>query len=277
MEIKTLAGIPIETVRTLFNEAFSDYSIPISYTSESFAIKLKAESIKFEHSAGIFVNGNLAGIILHGTDEVNGQKTVFNAGTGVIPKYRGQQYTEKMYRYILPLLKNTGYRNHQLEVLTDNMPAKTVYEKLGFITQRPLSSFKGNVVTNIPELITIAESIRPDWAVLESYRNTIPTWQNSTASIMRNTEHNSIITAHYNGQQAGYAAYDTSTGRVKQFAVKKEFRRKGIGTALFSYINAAVGSISFINYDTTDTESLAFFKAIGLEPGFELLEMKLYY
>jgi ribosomal protein S18 acetylase RimI-like enzyme len=276
MEIKTLDEVSVAVIANAFNEAFSDYKIKFTVTEESFRKKFEAEAIRPEGSAGAFDNGRLVGFILHGMDEIDGQKQIFNAGTGVIPQYRGQGLTEKMYKYIVPLLAEQGYRHHQLEVLHDNLTAKRIYERMGFKDVRMVASFMGPVpAVNIPG-VTVTEVDAIDWAVAETFRTVEPTWQNNTRCLLRSMDRNRLFAGYINGEFAGYAAFDTLSGRLKQFAVKPELRRKGVGRALFGEVGK-LGDINIVNYDLSDTDSIAFFKALGLEQDFELYEMKMQY
>lgn len=278
MEINTLKGVPLEVIRDTFNKAFSDYSISMNYSHEAFEQKFIAENIIPGHSAGAFQGDKLVGFILNGTDEINGKKIVFNAGTGVVPQYRGNRLTEKMYTYILLLLKDLGYAEHRLEVLADNLNAKHIYEKTGFNRYRNLAAFKGFCPkAAAPAGITFDTPESPDWQILNSFFNTEPTWQNNTRCVLRAFDRHTVIVAKSGKDTAGYIVYDTNNGRIKQFAVKKEYRKKGIGKALFSHVCEITGHITFTNFDTNDKESIEFFKSLELEPFVELIDMKLIY
>jgi hypothetical protein len=58
-----------------------------------------------EFSAGLFDEHQLVGFIFTGIDKVDEQKIAYNAGTGIIPLYRGKNLTSKMYQYIFEILK----------------------------------------------------------------------------------------------------------------------------------------------------------------------------
>jgi len=277
MEIRTLEGLPLSSIAETFNLAFSDYSIPLKLTTESFENKVKAENIDLRYSPGALIDGKLTGFILNGLDEVNGELKVFNAGTGVVPEHRGKRIIDSLYGYILPILAEQGYRQHQLEVIVGNDKAEKIYSRTGFKRVRKVTAFK-SVVTSIPaNSFSIEEVDSLDWAVAESFWNTQPTWQNNTQCLKRTLHNHRLLMATMEGEFAGYAAVDTTSGRLKQFAVKPAHRRKGIGRALFSMSANAKGEVSFTNFDESDAESMAAFKAMGFEPTVELYEMTLLY
>ncbi len=273
-----MQGIPVPKILEVFNSAFSDYIIPMKLDAESFERKVLAEGISYPYSAGAFAGGELVGFILHGLDRFDGKKRVFNAATGVVPSYRGQRLVEKMYNYILPVLKEKGYIYHQLEVLEGNFKAERAYEKMGFIKTRDVLGYKGTVkANNVSNDISIREVPDINWEEAQSFWDVIPTWQNQTNIVKRGMERHRIAVAYLKDELAGYVVYDLYNGRIRQFAVKPVARRKGIGTALFAHVCNAVGDTHFINYDNNDASAKAFFKASGLEPNYRLHEMTLVY
>lgn len=277
MEIKTLKGIDLTSISEAFNKAFSDYIVSFSFNAESFQRKIDAENIKLEYSPAAFVNGEIVGFILNGLDEIDGVKSVFNGGTGVVPEQRGQRIVQKLYYYILPILKEQGYRNHQLEVYAGNDKAEKSYESVGFSRVKEIVAFKGTVKEYAADGIVLKEVKDIDWDLANSFFDVEPTWQNNTACILRVIDKFNIIAAYNNDIFVGYAVYDPIGKRIKQFGVKKEERNKGIGKTLFSYVNSRVGEVSFTNYDRSDTKAIAFFKEIGLNQYFESYEMKLFF
>jgi GNAT superfamily N-acetyltransferase len=74
----------------------------------------------------------------------------------------------------------------------------------------------------------------------------------------------------------GYATFNPSTGRIPQFAIDKNFRRKRYGTRLFNEIARQVGKeIVLINTDGRDTATNEFLSKIGLKLFIRQLEMEL--
>ena len=118
--IKSLQGLSIRQIADVFNDACSDYVIPIKLTEEILTAKILSENIQLENSVGVFDNDKLIAFILIGIDEYDGHIVAYNAGTGVIPSYRGNKLTKRMYQYLFPLLKDKDIVSHQLEVITTN-------------------------------------------------------------------------------------------------------------------------------------------------------------
>jgi len=276
MEFRKLTNISVPDIINAFNEAFSDYFIKLQLNEETMAAKMKSENIFLNYSVGAFENERLAGFILHGYDIVDGKKTIYNAGTGVLPAFRGQGITASLYRYCVPLLKKEGINSHILEVIDNNYPAIKIYEQNGFKKIRTLSAFKcGNIIAN-PQPFEI-QQIKDIGEETRSFFSMSPTWQNSLASIKRDIQSHKISGVFLNNKLIAYAAYVPATGRVRQCAVHPFYRRKGVGTALFYYMmqNSTTGELVVTNFDNAYKPGVSFLQSLGFKKLLGLYEMKL--
>nr|WP_199076329.1 GNAT family N-acetyltransferase [Pedobacter sp. ASV19] len=279
IEFRTLEDQSVAQLTEIFNYAFSDYVIKFHLTEEVLAQKIQAENMSLKHSVGAFDGNKLVGFILQGLDTISGNKTAYNAGTGVIPEYRGQKIPQQMYHFILSLLKSEGYVYHQLEVIKGNEKAIKSYQNTGFSISRTFDCYKGVITTQPFNPIEVCDLTQPDWKLLETFTDVLPSWQNSAAAIQRASNSHIIAGAYADSQLIGFGVMDPATGRIKQFGVKKDYRRKGAGTALFHFLHSKskTGSVNFINYDQEDQQAPIFFKKIGLEKTIEQYEMKMTY
>ncbi|MDH6308555.1 ribosomal protein S18 acetylase RimI-like enzyme [Dysgonomonas sp. PFB1-18] len=277
MKIKTLSGTSIEQITRTFNQAFSDYFVPIVLTMEQLQSKMKADNVNLDYSVGVFDNEELIAFILHGTDVVDNKHVVYNGGTGVIPTQRGQGLTKQMYEYILPVLKDRGIDYLVLEVISKNIQAIKSYEKTGYTVSRMLKCYKGKADLNgEAKDIEIKSLSNYDWVSMQSFRDFIPTWQNSmrTAEEMKAT--NKSFGAYADNQLTGYIIYNPNSKRIQQIAVHKDFRRRGIASALISVMVKDIGNeFSIVNIDDRSEPINSFLRKIGLENYLDQLEMKL--
>lgn len=273
MELRTLAHTTLSQITATFNKAFEGYFIPLQFTEEGMAAKIRGEGIVKAYSVGAFEGEQLVGFMLHGYEKRNGLKWVYNGGTGVIPQFRGKGITKSMYRYAIPLLEKEGIRHHLLEVIHENHAAKKVYDAVGFQTIRSFAVFKTEKSVSGGADITITNlaALPSDPAFLSMP----PSWQNSFASINRDRERHHLLGVYLDGELVGYAAYIAATGRVRQCAVLPAFRRKKIGTALFQYMwqNSATGTLLLTNIDEAYAPGIAFMKALGFDKILGLYEM----
>ena len=276
MDIRTLERTSLAEITASFNEAFSDYFIPLQFTGESMAAKIKSEGILLKYSVGAFEGGRMVGYMLHGYDVVDGVKTIYNGGTGVVPAFRNKGITTTMYQYIIPRLQKEGIHHHILEVIDNNYPAMKVYEKIGFEKVRSLVAFKGSAAIDG----AIAYEIKGLDAVpaeVSSFSEMEAAWQNSVGSIARDREGHVPVGAYDDDKLIGFAVYVAATGRVKQCAVHPRHRRKGVGRSLFHYIqqNSGRGQLVVTNVDEAYEPALQFLQVLDFQPFLRLYEMKM--
>ncbi len=276
MQFDTLAETDIQTITQTFNKAFADYEIPFHFTPETLRQKIDAEDIDLSISVGAFDNGALVGFIFFGLDEVDDVITAWDGGTGVLPDYRGQQLTQKMFTSILPALQSKGVQRALLEVLENNVGAKKIYEKIGFETIRLLHAYKG-AVTKTAHQHTVEILHNTNFDALSQLCDWQPAWQqmNRRVQNLGDAVETIGIKDGY-GNIVAYAHYNKGTKRVYQFATASAHRRKGMATALFNHIAGDnVTPVSFINADADSANSHAFMEAIGLNLFISQYEMRM--
>lgn len=275
MQIHTLENISLEVLTETFNKAFEGYFVPIKLDSKLLADKIKSENILLEHSIGVTINEQLAGFILIGINpETN---TAYNAGTGVLPEYRGQKLTEKMYSHLLPQLDKIEIKNHVLEVICENQKALKIYETLGYSVLRKVICYKGKICETDNCDFKIETINLPDETELKKFRNHNPAYQNSLFCIKNNAEKHSAFGAFDNEKLIGYIIFDKNTLRIKQGGVDKGFRNKGIGHQLFHQLQKQnpEAVVVIINVDENDFETNNFLQNIGLTPFIKQYELHL--
>ena len=266
MTFKTLQNIPISTLAATFNHAFSDYLVPFHPTEAQLKNKLVSDGVRLELSAGAFENERLIGFILHGYDVVDGQRVLYNAGTGVIPEKRGQKITARLFEFILPTLQAEGVKSVQLEVIHGNHPALKTYQSIGFKVVRELDCYKGAVAVKSPYHFHLRGLLAYDWGVLRSFWNWQPSWQNSMRAV-ENVKNTNVSIGAYDGERLiGYLLYNPVTNRIQQFAVDPAYRRRGVGRQLFEHVaQLADQELVLINVDRNAKETSAFLLSLGLE------------
>lgn len=275
LAITTLERESVENITHTFNQAFSDYLIPLQLSPEQMRQKIRTEGIQLPYSIGAFDGEKLVGFILHGLDEISGEKVIYNGGTGVIPSHRGHGITTAMYRFAIPRLQKVGVRKHLLEVIEGNVPAKHSYEKVGFRDIRKLSAFRNN--NAVPEANAARIEVLDEVPDLAGFGDAQPTWQNNVAAVLRDKAQHSILGAYIKDELAGYAIYATESGRVKQMGVKEKYRRQKIGSTLMHYIktHTPASQLLFSNVDNRCRDVFLFLQSLGFEKILEQFEMEM--
>jgi ribosomal protein S18 acetylase RimI-like enzyme len=252
----TIAEIPV--LHQTFLKSFADYIIPIQLTEEQFDTKLKREGVDLSFCVGAFRGQEMVGFILTGLGEWQGSPTAYNGGTGVIPAFRGQNLTQKMYEFLRQKLKESGVDTCLLEVIHENESAKRSYQNVGFSIIRSLDCYRAakqdiTLKAQVPEFVVIKKAVKPDWNLYSSFWDIEPTWQNSIAALKRCKQEFVILEA-FEGDNTlcGYIAFLPATGGVAQFAVKRDSRGVGIGTALLreAIEQTTATALMFVNIDS---------------------------
>ncbi|WP_223151798.1 GNAT family N-acetyltransferase [Chitinophaga qingshengii] len=265
-DFRDLQGQSTETLAHTFNEAFSDYIVPMHLTPSILEVKMKAENLRREWSMGAFNGNSLGGFVLHGVNHEPDPTVLYNGGTGVIPAYRGQHLIQKMYQHFIPHYQDKGIRKIYLEVISSNLPAIKAYTNSGFHKMRMFHCYKGTVTvhTTTPG-ISIRETDAPEWAVLSTFMDMEPSWSNAVASIKREYPATGTWEAVLDGQVVGYISIHKESKRIRNIAVHPDFRRRGIGSTLLQHVSGILGGpMSIINIDEKNPEIGAFLEKSGL-------------
>ncbi|SFG88008.1 GNAT family N-acetyltransferase [Pontibacter chinhatensis] len=266
LRLSFLTPQDLPQVRATFLKAFADYVVPVQLSEEQLRDKVEREGIVPEFCVAAFDGEEMAGFILTALGDWQGMPTAYNAGTGVVPTYRGQGLTQQMYAFLLPKLREKGVRQCLLEVIEGNVPALKTYEKIGFYITRTLSCFRALKQDLLQEAsppagINILEATQPDFAALSRFWDVQPTWQNSIASLNRSINQDRTLEARAaSGEVVGYISVFRKNGAVAQLAVSREWRGKGIGTALLRAAMQQVEapSLMFINVEDTAQSMISF-------------------
>jgi ribosomal protein S18 acetylase RimI-like enzyme len=251
--IKSLDDTSFDNLHIAFSKAFEDYKFQISY-DQLFAM-LKRRGFNPKLSFADFDNDEITAFTFNGIGIFQDKKTAYDTGTGTLPNYRQQGLANRIFTYSIPFLKENMIEQYLLEVLQENSAAISVYQKLGFSITREFNYYHQPIneilfsSSNIPIDITIAV-ISPEIMDV-SFHDFNPSWQNSLESITRSKETFKILGAFYNDHLIGYCATEPATGDISQIAVKQNFRRQGLGTALLQQASgySLSGTIKIVNTD----------------------------
>jgi ribosomal protein S18 acetylase RimI-like enzyme len=172
-------------------EAFSDYQLDMSYmTAERQWLRNVKSGVRYDCSVGAYDDQKMVGLTFVGLDDHQGEKSAFDAATGIIPTYRGQGIAKGMFEYILPRLHEHGVSKFLLEVLKPNEFAIRAYTKTGFKPVREFACFdllKDSFVTKQIADSTFEVRVidKPGVQEFEAWTDWQPSWENSFAGMDR--------------------------------------------------------------------------------------------
>ncbi|MGD1845638.1 MAG: GNAT family N-acetyltransferase [Salibacteraceae bacterium] len=277
MVIRNILPAEHHALLATFNQAFSDYTVPVQMDREAFMRKLTMEGINWNLTVGTFQGNEMVGFILQSSSIVDGIPMAYNSGTGVLPQHRGKGLTLAMYEKVRQYQLEAGIRQEVLEVITSNAPAIRVYEKMQFQRVRVVTFYRQ--LATLPH-VEIPWSVAFDQVLDSEQKQALwtiePTWQMQMVGLERVRETCLEMSVSQDGQLIGYALLNPTTGRVWHIAVDKAHRRKGIASALIQ--NAQQHSekpLNFLNVDQQAHDLTGFLKHHGFRA--ELSQYELLY
>ena len=280
--IRSLTESDVPSMHKAFLAAFSDYPLDFSMNEDMFRKKFVEKlNLNFDLSGGAFAGSQMVGFIFTSVNNYKNKLTAYNGGTGVTPEFRGRNLTVKMYRRLIKKFMQQHIEQGVLEAITTNKPAIRAYEKVGFYKSNLYRCFRldltkfNEVRVNPQAVITIKNS--PDWDLYKAFGDQEPAFLDQNDLLTRNMANEMLIEASLDGVCVGYCIYQKDIGRISQISVSKEYRRKGVGSALLKYIvkNAFVRSVTVLNVDNTNYALKKFLKKSGFTNRVDQYEMTL--
>lgn len=180
----------LEQVTLAFNIGFTGYYLPMTQTPVGLAEMMRENDVRLSASLVLQVDGALAGI---GLVAVRGDRG-WIAGMGVGPQWRGQGLGRQLLTRLLDSLRDAGARTAQLEALTVNTPALTLYTSMGFRHTRELRVYQGplRMPTGQDTLVDHVAGLRqgpvtPRFALGEfsRFHQVAPAWQREARTLWR--------------------------------------------------------------------------------------------
>ncbi|MCU0395122.1 MAG: GNAT family N-acetyltransferase [Chitinophagaceae bacterium] len=263
LSIRNLSGLSVAVLTNTFNQAFSDYLVPVQLTTVQMQLKMQQEQIDPAWSAGAFHGDELVALILHGYRANEGRKLLYNAGTGVVPGWRGRGLTHALYQWFLPQAKSAGIARISLEAICTNERAIHVYEKIGFRRQRHFNLWKGA----IPEAyckqpLVFDTPLAMEWIQVMPWWTAAPCWSASPEAVDALGADVLKLIARIGHEVAGYCAVARHSGRLLQLCVAPPYRKQGIGSALLAEACKRLmrEELLALNVDKSDTATNRFFE-----------------
>ena len=283
ISIKQLNGISIEVIYEAFIKAFADYVEPFNLTFQQLKYMIERRGCNLNLSFGAFNGDELVGFTLNGIGEWNGKLTAYDTGTGIIKEFRKRGIATKMFNASLPVLRDNHITQYLLEVIRTNQPAFNLYRKSGFEVTREFNyyiSSKDKIEIQESKLnneFYIKEIDNPNWDLLKTVWDFVPSWQNSIDSINRKNEYFKILGIFDKDHIAGYGIIEKDTGDIPQLGIDKKYRRKGLATTLLHRLPQYSESdeIKIINTCASYDPFKKFADSINLVPGIGQYEMLL--
>lgn len=268
------------TVQQTLLQAYSDYFVPFQLSEAQFENHITQNAVDLKLSVGAFIDSEMVAFTLNGFGIWNGKKTAYDAGTGVIPSYRSKGIGSQMFEFMIPKLKEIGYEQILLEVISHNEKAVRLYRKLGFEETRKLISCDrkkpDSFTPKAQNGIKIREMKTLDWNLLKTFWDGTTSWQYSAESIERSLVKKIIFGAYAGEKCVGFGIVSPRKGFIWQIAVDRNYRRKGIASSILAEMERKIGDdkkLRVSNVDLNLNGTIAFLQKTGFEETLSQFEM----
>ncbi len=139
MRVVSASRIALPTLTEVFNQAFSDYYVEVSFNARTFEDYLYRNMLDLGRSLVAEEDGRLVGVLLCGDDG----RVTWNAGMGIHPRWRRRGLGSALLDRWLSDATARGLREAVLEVIIANLGARYLYRSRGFQEGRTFQGFEG--------------------------------------------------------------------------------------------------------------------------------------
>lgn len=269
MIIKSLKNTSFKEIANCFIKAFEHYFVEMPKDHNYYKNRWTNAKVNYEYSYGIFDENNLVGFILTVVDYRKEQLTAYNAGTGVLPLYRGKKLVKKLYEFALIQFKNNNINKCTLEVITANKFAIKAYESVGFKIQRELICFSGTIKVKNEHFTLNEHSFKSiNWNNLPN--QDMYAWDFQKESIKHlNLRYFELLE---NNKLIAYFIINLDNKYLMQFNLLNKNKN---WNQLFSAIKSISKEIKIINVAKNRTEKIKIITSVGLKKTVTQYEMDL--
>ncbi|WP_159102600.1 GNAT family N-acetyltransferase [Listeria cornellensis] len=241
----------------LWNEAFGDYLVPAVMTEASFTARMEKLQQSPHESLIAKVEGEAAAIILTGTRDFKNTRMAWIGGLAVVPRFRKMGVSRQLLERLFVGYREQGVAESRLEVISENVPALGLYQKLGYTEINELIYLTGNLQDYEVVGYQLKEVSDPnDYIALEE--DALP-WQNRIAA------HHKIATIWRKEKQLGYIVYGASDDNLILLQVRLDNAPEQILDLLQAFYDT-YGGISCAVFNEVVTSE---YIPVLLDKGFE--------
>lgn len=264
----TLEQVPFHAIAPCLNRAFSDYAVPIRLEEAELPGFFAASGIEKKRSFGAFLDGQLVGFLFCACQPYQGRSAAFAVGAGVVPEHRGKGAFTGLFALAEQRLKQISIEACYLEVLQQNEPAITLYQRLGFSVTRELMVLHAvsDGSTPVPEGVNFAPFTGLDLA--EGCRRVRCSFEHSDHVLMLHPEQYEIAYP-VDDMASAYCIFSKENGSLCQLGYRSLADLRMVIQALLGRYSSAVAK----NIDSGDTEILNLLASLGFQTVAKQFEM----
>ena len=268
MKITSLEKTSISELVDGFNDAFSQYVVPVHLTGENLRKMLKIRDVELQHSFGMFDrSGNICAFVLNAVRSIDGKPNAYNAATGVRIAHQRKGMAEALLQASAQHLATIGIEKYRLEVITSNSPAVLLYQKLDFHIRRQVNCFSvelSGIPTSLPGQIESREISLDSLQSLSNLLHHKPTWQNASPSVLHNADDCELLVQYQTNKPIAFLIVDRTNGGIMQLGIQTDICPEAFQPLIqaVAYVSGKT-KLSYVNLDSKDTVTHAFLEKLN--------------
>jgi ribosomal-protein-alanine N-acetyltransferase len=267
VQLVPAAAVDLNGIVALFNDAYSDYVVPMRLDRSALEFTLDVCDIDLNASRVVLADDGdpeaFSVLALRGDEGWIG-------GMGTAPAHRRQGFGETALRGALDEARDRGAATVRLEVIVENHPARALYEKLGFDYERELVVW---TLDSSPDRSSDAEPADPQEASawIAANRPSPEPWQRADETREHMRERGIEFAAMALADEAGAVVYQTSADlpRIMSIAARDEEAAADLLVA----VARLSGGFRFLNAPADEPASAAC-ERLGCRPEVRQHEMR---
>lgn len=272
MKLVPASSFTIQQLTAIYNQTRVDYLVPMPMNEARLAEYIRNYDVDLEHSMVAVSDGQMLGVAMLGVREDRAWLTRL----GVVPNTRRSGVGRALCEALLDQAENLGIRFHMLEVIKNNVPAHSLFLKLGFYEVGDLLVLRRSPIIPPPDPV-IADAQRLDRMealdLVAQDRGTQP-WTNQSESLSNASEVSGLRLTLLDGS-TGWLVYQRQKFLLTRFAFKTQSGDPvDMARAFLSHLHHQYPRLDthLENIQVHDPHLPAFFEA-GYVESFQRIEM----
>jgi ribosomal protein S18 acetylase RimI-like enzyme len=208
----------IDELTAIYNQTRVDYMIPMPMNAARLAEYVFTYDVDLEHSLVAIQGDDLRGVAMLGVRKDRAWLTRL----GVIPSTRRGGVGEALTAGIMEQAENLGVHFHMLEVIKNNVPAHTLFLKLGFYEVGELLILRRSPAPPPDPVVADAQRLdRGEALILVGHHRGTQPWTNQSESLFNAQEVSGLRLTLADGTR-GWLVYQRQKFLLTRFIYKTE-------------------------------------------------------
>lgn len=248
---QNLESVSLCDISRCLNAAFSDYAIPVCLNEEDLSGLFLASGIDRSLSFGAFFEEQMVGCMLNSRGIYQGYRAAFDVATGVVPEHRGKQVFAGLFALARQTMKQYQIQRYYLEVLQQNIPAISLYQRHGFSITREFVVFSASASSEsqVPEEVQFTALTVFDFSETDGIHRNEPSYEHADSLLYQCPEFYDV--AYIKRQSiSAWCVFEKRSGQILQFGWDciQDLRE------IVQWILARYPSVTVKNIDSTERQ-----------------------